>query len=54
MAIALTNFRQRRERRTGDGAGTGGAGTRGGGMDEPEDFSTDMPPAGPDDDDIPF
>jgi single-strand DNA-binding protein len=39
----------------GDGAGTGGAGARGGGMDEPEDFSNDMPPpAGPDDDDIPF
>ena len=38
----------------GDGAG-GGAGARGGGgMDEPEDFSNDMPPAGPDDDDIPF
>ena len=39
----------------GDGAGAGGAGARGGGgMDEPEDFSNDMPPAGPDDDDIPF
>jgi len=39
-----------------DGMGAGGAGARGGGggMDEPEDFSTDMPPAGPDDDDIPF
>ena len=39
----------------GEGMGAGGAGARsGGGMDEPEDFSTDMPPAGPDDDDIPF
>jgi single-strand DNA-binding protein len=38
-----------------DGGGGAGAGARGGGgMDEPEDFSTDMPPTGPDDDDIPF
>ncbi|HZO80111.1 MAG TPA: single-stranded DNA-binding protein [Candidatus Binataceae bacterium] len=36
------------------GGGGSGAGARGGAMDEPEDFSADMPPAGPDDDDIPF
>jgi single-strand DNA-binding protein len=38
----------------GGGAGAGAGARGGGGMDEPEDFSTDMPPAGPDDDDIPF
>jgi len=38
----------------GEGAGGGAGGVRGGAMDEPEDFSNDMPPAGPDDDDIPF
>jgi single-strand DNA-binding protein len=39
----------------GDGAGARGGGRTGaGGTNEAEDFTADMPPAGPDDDDIPF
>jgi single-strand DNA-binding protein len=40
----------------GDGAGgaRGGGRAGAGGTNEQEDFSNDMPPAGPDDDDIPF